>query len=60
MKDKKVKDKKAKNRKAPKNKYWEKFASASIGRKLLTVIGCLFVLGVVTVLMTVIITSVKV
>ena len=39
VKDKKVKDKKVKSRKAPKNKYWEKFASATIGRKILTVIG---------------------
>ncbi len=60
VKDKKVKDKKVKSRKAPKNKYWEKFASATIGRKILTVIGGLFILGVVTVLLTVIITSVKV
>ena len=60
VKDKKVKDKEVKSRKAPKNKYWEKFASATIGRKILTVIGGLFILGVVTVLLTVIITSVKV
>ncbi len=51
---------KNKKRHAKKNTYWEKFASASKGRKLLTVIGGLFVLGVAVVLLTVVITAVKV
>ena len=51
---------KNKKRHTKKNTYWEKIASASKGRKLLTVIGGLFVLGVAVVLLTVVITAVKV
>ena len=51
---------KAKKRHTKKNSNLEKFAKASKGRKLLTVIGGLFALGVAVVLLTVIITAVKV
>ena len=51
---------KAKQRHTKKNKTWEKFVNASRGQKLLTVIGGLFALGVAVVLLTVIITAIKV
>ena len=51
---------KDKKRHVKKNTIWEKFSNASKGRKLLTVIGGLFVLGVAVVLLTVVITAVKV
>ena len=51
---------KAKQRHTKKNKTWENFVNASRGQKLLTVIGGLFALGVAVVLLTVIITAIKV
>ena len=50
---------KAKKRKTTSNKM-KKFANASRGRKLLTVVGGLFVLGVAVVLLTAVITAIRV